>query len=90
MSFTFKQSKKKQIKLGLPLVLIDSVHFLKKSLENLVKNLEENEFFHLSQEFNANVLDLVQKKEFFFLMTTGIVLKIFRKVYLAKINLIIH
>ena len=43
MIFTIQQPKKKGIKPGLPLVFIDSVHFLNKSSDHLVKNLGEND-----------------------------------------------
>ena len=36
MNFTIQQPKKKGIKSGLPLVFIDSIHFLNNSLHNLV------------------------------------------------------
>ena len=65
MSFTIKQPKKKDVQPGLLLVFIDRVLFLNNSLDNLVKNLKENDFYHLSQELNANVLGLVKKKGFF-------------------------
>ena len=65
LSFTIEQPKKKRIKPGLPLVFIDSVHFLNNSLDNLVKNFGENDLYHPSQYFNANVLGLVKKKRFF-------------------------
>ena len=74
-SFTIKQLKIKGIKPGLPLVFIDSVNFLNNSLDNLVKNLVENDFYHLSQECNAHVLDSV-KKIIFFPMTTKIAFEI--------------
>ena len=64
MGFPIKQPIEKGIKSGLPLVFIDNVHFLNNSLDNLVKNLEKNEFYYLSQEFNPNALDLVLKKGF--------------------------
>ena len=48
LSFTIQQPKKKGIKPGLPLVFIDSIHFL-NPLDNLVKKLTENDFYHLSQ-----------------------------------------
>ena len=81
MSFTIKQPKTKSIKIGLPLIFIDNVHFLNNSLDNLVKNSGENDFYHLRLEFNVDALDLV---------TTGIALKNLSKVYLTKINFIIH
>ena len=37
-----------------------------------------SDFYYLSQEFNANVLDLLNKEDFFPL-TTGIALKIQRR-----------
>ena len=42
MNFTTEHHEKKDIKLGLPLAFIDSVHFLDNSLDNLVTNLEQN------------------------------------------------
>ena len=41
------------------------LHFKNNILGNLVKNIGENDFYHLSQEFNADALDLVSKKELF-------------------------
>lgn len=61
MRFTIQQFKKKDIKPGLALVIIDSVHLLNKSPDNLVKTFGENDFYQLSQEFNANLLDLLKK-----------------------------
>ena len=48
ISFTIKPPERKGIKLGLSLAFIDGVHFLNNSLNNLVKNLRENYFYHLS------------------------------------------
>ena len=45
--------------------ICNSVHFLNNSLNNLVRNLGENDFYHLSQESEANTLYLVKKKGFF-------------------------
>ena len=56
-------------------MFIDSVNFLNNSLDNLVKNLVANDFYHLSQECNAHVLDSV-KKIIFFPMTTKIAFEI--------------
>ena len=47
------------MKIVLPLVFIDSVHFINNSLDNLVKNSGENCFYHLPLESNADALDLV-------------------------------
>ena len=41
--------------LGLPLVFINSLIFLNGSLDNLVKKIEENDFYHLSQEFEVSI-----------------------------------
>ena len=87
--FTIKQPKKKSIKPGLPLTIIDSVYFLNNSSDNLVKNLGEHDFFYPSQEFNANVLDLLQKK-YFLPMTTEIALEDSKTAYLLMINFIIY
>ena len=65
MSFTIQQPKKKYIKPGLALVFIDRISFLNNSRDNLVKNLGEIDFYHLSQEVNAIILDLIKKKSIF-------------------------
>ena len=47
------------------LIFIDSFQFLSFSLDTLVKNLSNDDFKYLSQEFDNNVLDLdLSKKEF--------------------------
>ena len=71
MGFTITQPKKKDIKPRLLLVFTDSVHFL----DNLVRNLGENNFYYLSQKFN-------------FPHDYWDSLKNLRKVYLAKISFI--
>ena len=43
---------------------IESYQFLSSSLHGLLKNLEKDDFKHLSQEFDNNVLDLVKKNGF--------------------------
>lgn len=60
----------------------------KKSLHNLVKNLGENNFYHLSHEFNADVLDKLKKE--FFPITAGTAWKNSKKACLAKVTFIIH
>ena len=50
MSFTIQQPKEKGNKPGLQLVFTVSIHFLNNSLDNLVKNFGEKDFYHLSQE----------------------------------------
>ena len=47
------------------LIFIDSLQFLRSSLDGLVKNLLKNDFTYLSQEFDNNVLDLVKQKGFY-------------------------
>ena len=69
--------------------MIDSVYFVNNSLGNLVKKLEKNDIYHLSQEVNANILNLLKRKDFFPL-ATGMTLKTSMKAYLAKINFIMH
>ena len=43
------------------LVFIDSFQFIRFSLDSLVRNLGENDFKHLRQEFNSEVLNLVKQ-----------------------------
>ena len=47
------------------LSFIDSFPFLISSLDSLVKNLNKDDFKHLSQEFDNNILDLVKQKVFY-------------------------
>ena len=35
------------------------------SLDNIVKNLDKDDFKYISQEFDNNVLDLIKQKEFY-------------------------
>ena len=65
MNYTVQQPKVKSNKPRLPLLFIVSVHFLSKSLESLVKNLGENDYYHLNQIFNTNIFGLLNKKRFF-------------------------
>ena len=44
------------------LVFINSIHFMNSNLDALVKNLSDNDFKHLSQEFSGNLLKLVKQK----------------------------
>ena len=89
MSFTIQQPKKKYIKPGLALVFIDRISFLNNSRDNLVKNLGEIDFYHLSQEVNAIILDLIKKKAFF-PITIVITLKNLKKAYLVNVSFIMH
>ena len=45
------------------LVFIESCEFLSFFLDSLVKNSSVNDFKHLSQEFDSEVLDLVKNKK---------------------------
>ena len=44
------------------LVLIDGMQFMNSSLEKLVKNLSENDFKYLTEEFNSKSLELLKQK----------------------------
>ena len=41
---------------------IDSMQFMNSSLNKLVKNLSDNDFKYLSQEFSGDLLQLVKQK----------------------------
>ena len=47
------------------LSFIDSFQFLSSSLDSLVKNLGQYDFKYLSEDFDNNVLDLVNQKGFY-------------------------
>ena len=47
------------------LVFTDGFQFLSSLLDSLVKHLDENDFKHLSQKFDSEVLDLVKQKKYF-------------------------
>ena len=44
---------------------IDSFQFLSSSLDSLVKNLGNDDFKYLSQEFYKNVSDLAKQRRFY-------------------------
>ena len=52
MAFTINRS----------LVFIDSMRFMNFSLDSLVKNLSDNDFKYLSEEFSGEFLELVKQK----------------------------
>ena len=52
MAFTIKNN----------LVFIDSVQFMNSSLDALVKNLSDNDFKYLSQEFSGDLVKVVKQK----------------------------
>ena len=45
------------------LVFIDSVQFMNCSLEKLAKNLSDNDFKYLIEEFVSNTLELLKQKD---------------------------
>ena len=47
------------------LVFIASMQFMNSSLDKLVKNLSDEEFKYLSEEFSDEQLKLVQEKEIY-------------------------
>ena len=44
------------------LVFIDSMQFMNSILDTIVKNLSDNDFKYLSQEFSGDLLKLVKQK----------------------------
>ena len=52
---TFKKKKK--------LLFIDSMQFMNSSLEKLVKNLSDNDFKYLTEEFGSKNLELLKQKD---------------------------
>lgn len=44
------------------LIFIDSMQFNNSSLDALVKNLSDNDFNYLSQDFSGELLELVKQK----------------------------
>ena len=55
MSFTINKN----------LVFIDSIQFMNSSSDSLVKNLSDNNFKYLSEEFIGEFLKLVKQKGFY-------------------------
>ena len=45
------------------LVFIDNMQFMNSSLNALVKDLSDNDFKYLSQEFSGDLLELVKQKD---------------------------
>ena len=44
------------------LVFIDNMQFMNSNLDSLVKNLSDNDFKYLSEEFSGEFLELVKQK----------------------------
>ena len=61
------------------LIFIDSMKFMNSSLDVLVKKFSDNDFKHLSQEFNGDLLKLVKQKGVYPLEYTGNFEKFFEK-----------
>ena len=45
------------------LVFIDSMQFMNSNLEKLVKNLSDNDFKYLTEEFGSKNLELLKQKD---------------------------
>ena len=54
--------KYKAFTISKDLVFIDSMQFMNSSLDPLVKNLSDNDFKYLSEEFSGECLKLVKQK----------------------------
>ena len=50
------------VKLDIIPIFTDSMQFMNSSFEELVKNLSDNDFKYLSQEFSSEQLNLVKPK----------------------------
>ena len=61
------------------LVFIDSKHYMSSSLEKVVKNLSEDDFKHLTQEFGSENLKLLKQKDAYSYEYMDSFEKIFRK-----------
>ena len=71
------------------LVFIDSMQFINSSLDALVKNLSDNDFKYLSQEFSGDLLKSVKQKEYIH-MNMWTVLKFFLMInYLKDLNFLV-
>ena len=73
------------------IVFIDSMLFMKSSLDKLVKKLSDDDFKYLSEEFSGQKLELVKKKKEFILMNILTVLENLKKViYLRLTSFLVH
>ena len=71
------------------LVFIDSKQFMNSSLDSLVKNLMDEDFKYLSEEFSGEFLRLVNQK--CILMSIRTVLKSFLKInYLINVSFLVR
>ena len=60
------------------LVFIDSMQFMNSSLDSLVKNMSDNDFKYLSEEFSGDLLKLVKQK--------GVLNFFLKIIYLVNVN----
>ena len=77
MGFTIKKN----------LVFIDSVQFMNVSIDAFVKNLSDNDFKYLSQEFGGDLLELVKQKGVYPCEYIDSFKKVFMENYLIGVNL---
>ena len=49
-------------KINTNLVFIDTMQFMNSSLDSLIKNLSDNDFKYLSEEFSGNFFKLAKQK----------------------------
>ena len=77
MGFTIKKN----------LVFIDSMQFMNVSIDAFVKNLSDNDFKYLSQEFGGDLLELVKQKGVYPCEYIDSFKKVFMENYLIGVNL---
>ena len=77
MGFTIKKN----------LVFIDSMQFMNVSIDVFVKNLSDNDFKYLSQEFGGDLLELVKQKGVYPCEYIDSFKKVFMENYLIGVNL---
>ena len=77
MGFTIKKN----------LVFIDSMQFMNVSIDAFVKNLSDNDFKYLSQEFGGDLLELVKQKGVYPCEYIDSFKKVFVENYLIGVNL---
>ena len=71
------------------LIFIDSIQFLTFSLDVLVKNLSDNYFQHLLQEFNGDLLKLIKEKEYIHMNTRAVSKSFLKNNYLIDLYFIV-
>ena len=76
-------------KISNSLVFIDSMQFMNSSLDTLVKNLSDNDFKYLSQEYSGEQLKLVKRKRVYPYEYMDSLKKFLKKNYLLGVNFIV-